>query len=289
MERNKMSLPEGFVFSQSNLQDYVDCQRRFQLRHILHQAWPAVEAEPYLENERLIDLGARFHKIVHQHLIGVPVDRISRSISGDDMLQSMWGNYLHAIKDGLLKIIDNPTNQRYEEITLSIAVEEFRLIAKYDLLVIRPDGKWTIVDWKTSQKHPGRRWLADRLQTHVYPFVLSGAGGRLINGEMIDPDQIEMVYWFANQPEQPEVFPYNQPNYQEDGRFLRNLVLTIDKKNEPIYPLTPDVKRCLFCTYRSLCNRGIKPGDLEHLEEWLEPESPDDVKIDFDQIGEIEF
>jgi hypothetical protein len=33
----------------------------------------------------------------------------------------------------------------------------------------------------------------------------------------------------------------------------------------------------------------VKPGDLQHLEEWLEPESPDEVNIDFDQIGEIEF
>jgi hypothetical protein len=284
-----MSLPKGFVFSQSNLQDYVDCQRRYQLRHILHQAWPAVEAEPYLENERLIDLGSKFHIVVHQHLIGVPEAQISRSISSDDLLQSMWGNYLYAIKDGTLEIINDPGNQRYEEIILSMAVKGFRLIAKYDLLVIRPDGSCTILDWKTSQKHPRRRWLADRMQSHIYPFVLTGAGSKLTRGEKIDPGQIEMVYWFANQPEQPECFQYDQPSCQEDDRLLGSLVSTIASKSEPIYPLTPDVKRCLYCTYRSLCNRGIEPGDLEHLEEWLEPETPDEITIDFDQIGEIEF
>lgn len=284
-----MSLPNGFIFSQSNLQDYVDCQRRFQLRHILHQAWPAVEAEPYLENEHLIDLGSKFHKIVHQHLIGVPEAQISRSISGDDVIQGMWGNYLHSFKDGTLKIITDPASHQYEEITLSVSVKEFRLIAKYDLLVNRPDGKWSILDWKTSQKNPRRRWLADRLQTHVYPFVLSGAGSRLAGGNPLDPQQIEMVYWFANQPEQPERFQYDRPSYIEDGRFLGNLISTIDKKTETIYPLTPDVKRCLFCTYRSLCNRGVKPGDLEHLEEWLIPDTTDEIAIDFDQIGEIEF
>jgi predicted RecB family nuclease len=284
-----MSLPNGFIFSQSNLQDYVDCQRRFQLRHILHQAWPAVEAEPYLENEHLIDLGSKFHKIVHQHLIGVPEAQISRSISGDDVLHGIWGNYLHSLKDGTLKIITDLASHRYEEITLSVSVKEFRLIAKYDLLVNRPDGKWSIVDWKTSQKNPRRRWLENRMQTHVYPFVLSGAGAGLAGGNSLDPQQIEMVYWFANQPEQPERFQYDRPSYIEDGRFLGNLISTIDKKTETIYPLTPDVKRCLFCTYRSLCNRGVKPGDIEHLEDWLEPDTPDEVVIDFDQIGEIEF
>jgi hypothetical protein len=289
MEKVKMSLPKGFIFSQSNLQDYIDCQRRFQLRHILHQAWPAVEAEPYLENERLMDLGSNFHKTIHQQLIGVPEDKISRSISGDDQLLSMWSNFLHSVKDGDLEFINDPASQRYEEITLSIAVKEVHLIAKFDLLVLQPNGKWTIIDWKTSQKHPRRKFLADRLQTHVYPFVLTGAGSRLIGEKPPEPGNIEMIYWFANQPEQAERFQYNQATFQEDSRFLTNLISTIDKKTEPIYPLTPDVRRCLFCTYRSLCNRGVNPGDLEHLEEWMEAEATEQVTIDFDQIGEIEF
>jgi CRISPR/Cas system-associated exonuclease Cas4 (RecB family) len=284
-----MTLPDGFLFSQSNLQDYVDCQRRFQLRHILHQAWPAVEAEPYLENERLIDQGARFHKIARQHLIGVPEIQISQSMANDNVMQLWWNNYLQSKIDGILQLINEQGNQRFEEITLSIPVGEFRLIAKYDLLVTKPDGKLIILDWKTSQIRPKRRWLEDRLQTHVYPFILTGAVSGLVGGDLPDPSQIEMIYWFANQPEQPERFSYNYSSYQEDARYLVNLITNINDKSEPIFPLTLDVKRCLFCTYRSLCNRGSKPGDLQHLENWLEPESPDEVSIDFDQISEIEF
>ena len=117
-----MTLPEGFLFSQSNLQDFVDCQRRFQLRHMLHQSWPAVEAEPYLEHEQLIDQGAKFHKIVHQHLIGVPEAQISTSISSDDVMQLWWSNYLHSMKTGSLGQINGQGNLHYEEITLSIPV-----------------------------------------------------------------------------------------------------------------------------------------------------------------------
>jgi CRISPR/Cas system-associated exonuclease Cas4 (RecB family) len=284
-----MTLPKGFLFSQSNLQDYVDCQRRFQLRHMVHLHWPAVEAEPYLENERMIDQGAQFHKIVRQYLIGVPEAQISKTLISDEVMELWWRNFLHSIKDVNLKIILEQDNQHFEEITLSVPLGEFRLIAKYDLLIIRPDGKLIILDWKTSQNHPKRMWLADRLQTHVYPFVLTGALSGFIGGIPADPGQIEMIYWFANHPDQPERFSYNKVSYHEDTRYLNNLISTIDQKSEPVFPLTPDVKRCLFCTYRSLCNRGVKPGDLQHLEEWLEPESAEDVSIDFDQIGEIEF
>ena len=48
----KSELPGSFIFSQSSLQYYFDCPRRFQLRYIEHLAWPAVETEPVLENER---------------------------------------------------------------------------------------------------------------------------------------------------------------------------------------------------------------------------------------------
>jgi PD-(D/E)XK nuclease superfamily len=145
------------------------------------------------------------------------------------------------------------------------------------------------VDWKTSEKHPKRKWLADRLQTHVYPFVLIGALSSLLKGKVVDPAQVEMIYWFTNQPDQPEIFTYDQRNYQEDLRFLTNLVSTIDQKAEPIFPLTPDVRRCLFCKYRSLCNRGVNPGDLQHQEEVQEPTPAEEVSLDFDQIREIEL
>jgi CRISPR/Cas system-associated exonuclease Cas4 (RecB family) len=284
-----MSLPDGFIFSQSNLQDYADCQRRFQLRHMLHQAWPAVEAEPYLENERKIDQGARFHQIVRQHHSGVSEQKITRSISNDELMATWWDNYLRSINIGVLSTFYQPGCQRYTEIALSVPIGRFRLVAKYDVLVIQPDGDWTILDWKTSQNPPRRHWLEQRLQTHVYPYVLSSAGPRLVDQHALDPAQIEMVYWFTNLPEQPVNFAYSSSARREDERFLNNLVSTIDQKNEPVFPLTPDTKRCLFCTYRSLCNRGVQAGELQHLEEWLEPETPDEVTIDFDQIGEIEL
>ena len=46
-----MTLPPTFQFSQNSLQDYVDCPRRFQLRYLLRQPWPAVESEPLSEYE----------------------------------------------------------------------------------------------------------------------------------------------------------------------------------------------------------------------------------------------
>lgn len=284
-----MTLPEGFLFSQSSLQDYRDCQRRFQLRYILHLAWPAVEAEPYLDNELRMDQGAKFHKIIRQFLVGIPEDHILRAIGNDDIMQVWWKNFRNSTNDGILEMVRSAGIRHFEEISLSVPIERFRLIAKYDLLIINPDGKFTVFDWKTSQNRPKRKWLADRLQTHVYPYVLVGALPSLTDSTPPDPSLVEMIYWFANQPDQPERFAYSQALYQEDSRFLTNLVSTIDLKTEAVYPLTPDVRRCLYCTYRSLCNRGIKPGDVDQIDDWEESISSEEVSIDFNQIGEIEL
>ena len=285
-----MTLPKRFLFSQSSLQDYVDCQRRFQLRYIDHLAWPAVEAEPLKDYERLLDQGFQFHKIVRQHLLGVSETLIERSLADDENMGVWWQNYLHASQHGNLEFIHQTGGQLYEEITLSAALGDYRLLAKYDLLSYVPDGKLTIVDWKTSQKRPRRAWLAQRLQTHVYPYVLTRASAAVTGDRPIEPAQITMMYWFTNYPDQPECFDYTSTAYEEDARYLQNLITMISQKSEKVFPLTPDIRRCLFCTYRSLCDRGVRPGEFLQLEEWQsETAAAEDVAIEYEQIGEIEF
>jgi len=285
-----MTLPKGFLFNQSNLQDYIDCQRRFQLSHMLHQSWPAVEAEPFLEYERMMDQGSRFHKIIRQHLTRVPESQIEQSIGNDEVIETWWRSYNHSLKDGFLEMIFHAGNSHVEELTLSIPIDEFRLVAKYDLLVFQPDGKLLIFDWKTSTKHPKRKWLEERMQTLVYPYVLTHAAGSITRLGPADPGQIEMIYWFANFPEQPERFSYNGSVHDADAKYIGHLISKINQKTEPIFSLTPDVKRCLFCTYRSLCDRGVKPGEMHQLEAWQESgSSSEDVSFDYEQIGEIEF
>jgi hypothetical protein len=43
--------------------------------------------------------------------------------------------------------------------------------------------------------------LKERLQTRLYPFLLVEAGTYLNGGSPIQPDHIQMIYWFASDPE----------------------------------------------------------------------------------------
>ena len=276
-----MTLPIDFQFSQGSLQDYVDCPRRFQLRYLLRRAWPAVEAEPALENERHLQQGAAFHRLVHQHLLGLSAERLSSMVTDKD-LSHWWHSYLNSAPANLTKL-------RYPEVALSAPVSGHRLVAKYDLIAVEPEQRAAILDWKTSRKRPRRKWLAERLQTRVYPYLLVQAGSHLNESRPFQPEQIEMVYWFANFPEDPERFPYDADRCKKDGDYLASLIEEIGNLKDDDFPLTTQERRCRYCPYRSLCQRGVRAGPLDEAE--IEPEEDSDfgIALDFEQIAEIEY
>jgi hypothetical protein len=180
-----MSLPSGFRFSQSSLQDYVDCKRRFQLRYIEKLAWPAIESEPVLQHELFMQHGRLFHQLAHQYLIGIPAERLVETIA-DDQLMTWWERFVEfATHIDDQSDIQIQNTQRFPEITLIAPLLEYQLQAKYDLLLKTEQDTFIILDWKTNRVHPKQTQLAKRLQTRVYPFLLVKAGEHFNQGKEI--------------------------------------------------------------------------------------------------------
>jgi CRISPR/Cas system-associated exonuclease Cas4 (RecB family) len=269
--KSEIKIP--FTFSQSSLQDYVDCARRFQLRYIEQLQWPAVETAPVLENERRQVEGQQFHRLVQQSLIGLPAEKLARMASTDNLAR-WWGHWLD---------FRSPLDfgSLYPELTLSAPVGKHRLMAKYDLIAVK-DGHATIFDWKTYHKHPKDEWMSVRLQTKVYRALLVVAGAHLNGGQPFRPEQVEMVYWYADFPNEPSKFPYNKSQHKRDWDGLGKLVNEITAKQS--YPLTDDEKKCGYCPYRSYCERGVEANEGEELESEISG-----LEISLEQIQEIEF
>jgi predicted RecB family nuclease len=267
------------TLSQSSLQDYTDCPRRFQLRYLEKLSYPAVESEPALENEKHQQEGEYFHRLVQQSLIGIPSEQIGK-LANSPNLQRWWDNFLNSKELTSIK----SDSRIYTETTLSAPLGNFRLVAKYDLIAVQ-DGRATIYDWKTYRKRPRNEWLSARLQTRVYRALLVHAGAHLNNGIPFEPEQIEMVYWFADFPEEPARFSYTSSQYKRDWDTL--LKLSEEIKTASSYPLTEDRQKCVFCNYRSYCERGALAGNVDQADAEMEAEELFDVN--FEQIGEIAF
>ena len=277
------------TLSQSSLQDYMDCAQRFKLRYLDRLSYPAAETEPTVENEKHQQEGEYFHRLLQQYFIGIPAEQIAK-FANTVNLQRWWENFCNN-KDlsGLLEGMKQNEDEKdltglFPEATLSAPLGKHRLLAKYDLIAVR-DGKAIIYDWKTYRKRPRNEWLSARMQTRVYRALLVQAGAHLNSGKPFEPEQIEMIYWFADFPEDPARFPYTSSQFQRDWDTL--VKLSDEVATASSYPLTEDRQKCLFCTYRSYCERGIRAGDVEQAETEMEAEELFDVN--FEQIGEIAF
>ncbi|MEW5868888.1 MAG: PD-(D/E)XK nuclease family protein [Chloroflexota bacterium] len=301
-----MNLPEGFQFSQGSLQDYVDCRRRFYLRYLLGLAWPALESEPAIENERFVRQGARFHRMAQQYLTGVPPERL-RALAGEEQLLGWLDNFLQL---GPLHWPSVPEARIYPEFSLSAALGGYRLVAKLDALHVTPVAM-TIYDWKTSRKLPRRAWLAERLQTRVYPYLLVRAGVQFNGWVSLQPEIVTMVYWFAEAPDQPQRFAYSRAQFEQDETMMLGLLEEIQRLAQAApgsalrstgsvksdvdleraaagFDLTARSERCAFCVYRSLCGRGVQAGAEDEGNTEQEGEAGE-VFLDFEQVAEIEF
>lgn len=288
-----MPNPEKHLsFSAQTLQAYVDCARRFELSSLEQLKWPAVESEPLLQSERHMVDGRRFHEMVHRDVLGmsVPVPDSGRDVD----IARWWGNYQTQRPADV-------AGERFAEKTLVGSIGEHTVVATCDLIVIgdgqgasgfgstdddpmgsadgsssaRPASRRAsgrIFDWKTWRRRHSRAWLAERLQTRIYPYLLAQAGAAIAGGESLSPDEIEMVYWYSDFPDDPEVFAYSEAQCSEDEAFLGGLVDEILARDAGQFPLTTDEKTCTFCVYRSFCDRGdvagpLDDGDLESDED----------------------
>ena len=276
-----MTLPLHFVFSQASLQDYADCPRRFQLRYVLDVRWPGDLDQSSVEWEARAQWGAAFHHLIHQHTLGLPISMLSRTI-GKGELRRWWHAYLTSPPQDL------PIGLRRSEVRLSMPLDGARLSARYDLLAIESGQRAVIVDWKTGRRRPGRTWLAERWQTRIYPYVLVEAGTQLNGGTPFDPHQVELLYWFANYPEQVERFSYSAQQHMETGASLSALIDEILACKQEVWGLTADLRQCRYCTYRTFCGREKAGGTDKVLDDVLEGD-PFDFDLDLEQIAEIEF
>jgi hypothetical protein len=140
-----------------------------------------------------------------------------------------------------------------------------------------------VLDWKTYRRRPSRAWLAQRMQSRVYPLVLVEAGPSLFDRfpapedtRTVRPENVEMRYWFAEYPDQPESFRYDTNAYQADREYLAGLIEEIAERVrlgeqaagagrpsafDDVWTLGHDTEACRYCNYRSLCDRGEAAGD----------------------------
>lgn len=298
-------LPPNFTFTQSSLQAYKDCARRFWLAYIQQLPWPAVEAAPVDEHERLMRRGQRFHRLVERTEIGLDPERVAAQIDpvDDPDLAAQFDAWLEH------RPRDLPQPVREVEVLLSTALPMHtgksdtgeapfvRLAAQYDLIAAEPGGRAVIMDWKTGRRPASRPVLQEQMQSLVYPFVLVEASAGLPWGP-VRPEQVEMRYWFTAAPARPVTLRYDGAQHDRVRTRLEGQIAEILRgKGEADFPKVEDTEAnrkrfCSFCVYRSRCGRGVAAGDVDELVDPTDYFSGDvagSLEFTMDEVEEIAF
>jgi len=232
--------------SQGQLNLLETCPRKFQHTYLEQLALPT---DP--ENEPSQILGSRFHLLMQQQAMGLPIEDF---LQEDTQLKTWMINFANAAPD----ILFPPTGSeifRESEHYRVWQIQDFLFTVIYDLM-IADHQQAEIHDWKTYREVPNRANLAQNWQTKLYMYILAETSEYL-------PENISLTYWFIQSSSKPDSikFTYDRTQHrkiaQELNELLGNLTVWLREyqHNQPFPQIYDHKKICDRCQFVTRCER----------------------------------
>lgn len=249
----------GIELSASQVRSMQDCPRMYYYRWIRELCWPAPGDRDYRTAEAMTDQGSAFHAAIQRVALGI--------LTLDQAIQLNTGEVARWLKR-FKSTIRLPEEARiYSEIPLTMKRGDVVWSGKIDLLVLE-SGRATIYDWKTTRRVRSADRYAESPQTSLYRALVAANLDALMPERTDDPE-IYMIYWFANDPENPLELRYDADQLDADLRDLDGYALEMRSDDETSYMKTADPKTCSWCRYRTYCRPVREEMDFD--EEAFEP------------------
>ncbi len=263
-------------FSQTQIQDYMLCPRRYFLSHIQKITWP----EPLSPSFQKIEESNRQGKAFHLFL-----NRLIQGVSYKELVSQVYETELNLWLKNFKKYNPLPENAKiFSEVELSAIYKEILWIGYIDAAAFLP-GKIQIYDWKTSRNIGDPNVLVKSPQTRLYCFL------SMLNHEnyknycgSITPDQIEMIYWYARFPSNPIHLPYSPELFEKDLIYFKDMAEKLCHENRTDYPQTIQRNNCHVCRFQTYC---FKETDFE--QDGLDDDFLDSERFDFSEQLDEDF
>lgn len=241
--------------SQGNLNLLETCPRKFQ-----HTYLEQLNSPLATEHEERQTLGSRFHLLMQQREMGLPIHSL---LAADIQLQSWMSAFMDAAPEIILPGTDAEIFRESEHYR-TLQVQDYLLTVIYDLLICdRQQAQ--ILDWKTYPKPPDKRRLAQNWQTRLYMYVLAETSTYL-------PENISMTYWFIQSAGKPQnlKFTYSTSEHEKTAKKLQQLLnkltnwLKLYRQNQPFPQVTAGSKACEYCQFAMRCDRITTTEDTKN-------------------------
>ena len=236
-------IPEDFYFSQLALKMFAQCPLKFRYRYLDQLYWPRGEGDR--EQQQILEKGNRFHRLARNYY-----DRgvLTAEHLLDKQLQKWWQRLKEFCP------YEQP-GEFFPEFELRLNSCQYRLLAKYDLIVINEEqGEVVIYDWKTNKRPIKQEKMVDDLQTMVYLLVLVRAVNRYfrLNGE-IKPDDMKIIYWNPRFPGEKVAINCSEQKSAVYAEQIEKIIHRIKKMSYQQFAELKNNLSCDFCQYFNLC------------------------------------
>ncbi len=237
--------------SQGQLNILERCPRLFQ-----HTCLEQLQSPSDPEYEEKQVLGSRFHLLMQQQEMGLPIDSF---LQADATLQSWMAKFAVAAPE-ILQPVSGEFRESEHFRTLNFS--DYLLTVVYDLL-IADDVQAQILDWKTSANSPNKRKLEKNWQTQLYLYVLAETSQYI-------PENISMTYWFVQSPEKPQSikFSYSTAQHEQTRKKLTKLLSQLTLwlgdfyQGEPLPQVSVGNKACDDCQFAKRCDRVLHSSPI---------------------------
>lgn len=227
---------KNFLYTQSSLGVFMQCPLKFRYRYF--EGLYGSEKEELKES---FEKGSRFHLLAERYFKGIDIE----------------GEY---IEDGELKeLFENlkenyPLREEYRyfsEFEIRERTKNIRLMARYDLIIIKPNNRVEIVDFKTNRRRLSKEGIEGSLQTKIYLYLLK-ENFKSVFGNMRKIKNLNMVYYQTEYPGKNLEVKYDEKAHRENMEFLKETLENIDGFDFLAYK-KKRVDHCGNCEFKIFC------------------------------------
>lgn len=196
-----------------------------------------------LEYYKGMKIGLDFHLICERYFSGLTL--------GIDNSNEEIIRWAEALKDKMPLSKDNIYLPEYE---IKMIKNNVKLQAKYDLIIMKPQGQIEIWDWKTESRKLNEKEMEKRFQTIVYMYVLREKCKEILDID-VHSENIKMIFWQPEYAEKVIEINYCQIKHENNEKFITEVIDNINHYdfskdfNKELYS-----KQCRFCEFNYFCN-----------------------------------
>ena len=249
-----------FYFTQNSIKTFVDCPFKFKKKYIDNIKWETANAI----NDKA-DFGNNFHKIAERYFIGITIDEEELKNYGE-----LYDAYIN-LKEAFPLISSNTYMPEY---TIRFIDDDIRLESNIDLVIIKPDNKIEIWDWKTNSDSKKAEKYKNSIQTQVYLYSIKRIAKDILNLD-VNYEDINMIYFSPENKMELIRINYNEELNNLYEKNISQLIQKIYNYDYQKFNRNDYQKNCKFCEFNLFCDNK-KADDTEFA-----------IDINFDELEEI--